>query len=213
MRQKLGRLLVVAGELFCFCFKDIDEELANRLALLLRIGDAGERGQKCLRCINVNERNIVVPPEQREHLFGLGEPQQTMVHEHAGEPIADRLVDQHRRDRGVDAAGEATDHPALADLSPDLLDRLLLEGAHGPIAPAAGDLAHEISQQRGAVRRVHDLEVELGGVEAARLVGNHGDRRIGRGADHPKALRQPGDAVAVTHPDRIALALPPHAFV
>ena len=105
LRQESGRLPAVACELFCFCFKDIDEELANRLALLLRIGDAGERGQKFLRRINVNERNIVVAPEQRDHLLGLGEPQQSVVHEHAGKLLADRLVDQHRRDRGVDAAG------------------------------------------------------------------------------------------------------------
>jgi hypothetical protein len=101
---------------------------------------------------------------------------------------------------------------AVADLGADLLDRLLLEGAHGPVALAAGDLAHEVADERGAVRRVHDLEMELGGVEPACLVGDHGDRRIRRGADHAEALRQPGDAVAVAHPDRIALALAPHPF-
>ena len=35
---------------------------------------------------------------------------------------------------------------------------------------------------------------------------------FGRGADHAEALGQPGDAVAVAHPDRIALALAPHAL-
>src|SRR5437762_8845311 len=52
------------------------------------------------------------------------------------------------------------------------------------------DLAHEVAQQRGAVRRMHDLEVELGGVEPALLVRDHGDGRIGRGADHPEARGQ-----------------------
>ena len=56
LRQELG-----AAELFRFRFKDIDEELANRLALLFRIADTGQRGQELLRCINVDERNIVVP--------------------------------------------------------------------------------------------------------------------------------------------------------
>ena len=102
-----------------------------------------------------------------------------MVDEHAGELLADRLVDQHRGDRAVDAAGQPADHAALADLGADLLDRLLLEGAHGPVALAAGDLAHEVAQQCRAVGGVHDLEVELGGVEFALLVGDHGDRRVG----------------------------------
>ena len=111
-----------------------------------------------------------------------------MIDEHAGELLADRLVDQHRGDGGIDAAGQPADHPALADLAADFLDRLVLEGAHGPVAGAARDLAHEIAQDGGAVRRVHDLEMELRGVEFARLVGDHGDRRVGRGADHAEAL-------------------------
>ena len=129
-----------------------------------------------------------------------------MIDEHAGELLADRLVDQHGGDRGVDAAGEPADHPALADLAADFLDRLVLERAHRPVAGAAGDLAHEIAQDGGAVRRVHDLEMELRRVELALFVGDHGDRRIGRGADGDKTFRRLGDAVAVAHPHRIALA-------
>ena len=110
-----------------------------------------------------------------------------MIDEDAGELLADRLVDEHRGHRGIDAAGQAADHPALADLAADLLDRLLLEGAHRPVAGAAGDLAYEIAQDGGAVRRVHDFEMELRGVEFARLVGDHGDRRVGRGADRARS--------------------------
>ena len=90
-----------------------------------------------------------------------------MVDEHAGELVADRLVQQHRGDRGIDAAGESADHLALAHLGADLLDRLILEGAHGPVAGAARDLAHEIAQERRAVRGVHHFEMELGRVEFA----------------------------------------------
>ena len=135
-----------------------------------------------------------------------------MIDEHAGELVADRLVDQHRRDRRVDAAGEAADDAALADLLADFLDRLFLEGAHGPVAGEAGDVAHEIAQQRRAVRRVHHFEMELGGVEFARVVADDGDRRIGRGAEHLEARRQLGHAVAVAHPDRIFFALAPNAL-
>src|SRR2546428_227776 len=58
-------------------------------------------------------------------------PQEAVVHEDAGEPLADRLVDQRRRDRRVDAAREPADHAVLvAHLRPDVGDGLVHEGAH-----------------------------------------------------------------------------------
>ena len=56
-----------------------------------------------------------------------------------------------------------------------------------------------------------DFEMELRGVEFALVVGDHGDRRVRRRAGHREALRQLGDAVAVAHPYRIALADLPDA--
>ena len=92
------------------------------------------------------------------------------------------------------ATAESTppDNPQItlpvADLAADFLDRFQLERAHGPVAGAAGDLAHEIAQDGGAVRRVHDFEMELRRVELAFVVGDHGDRRVGRSADDFEAV-------------------------
>ena len=121
-------------------------------------------------------------PEQVDDGLGLVEPQHAVVDEHAGELVADRLVDQHRGHGGIDAAGEAADHPALADLGADLFDRLLAEGAHGPVAGEAGDLADEIADQFGAVGRVHHFGVEHQAVIFALLVLDHRERRIRRDA-------------------------------
>ena len=57
-----------------------------------------------------------VAAERLDDLLGLVRPHQPVVDEHAGELVADRLVDEQRRDRRVDAAGEAADHPLRADL-------------------------------------------------------------------------------------------------
>ena len=159
----------------------------------------------------MHQRDVVVMPEQVDDGLGLVEPQQAVIDEHAGELVADRLVDQHGRDRGVDAAGEAADHPALADLRADLLDRLLAEGAHGPVAGEARDLAHEIAQQFRAVGRVHHLGVEHQPVIFALLVLDDRKRRIRRGAGDRKARRHFGDAVAMAHPDLMPLARRPVA--
>ncbi len=145
--------------------------------------------RNCLRRIHMHQRNVVVVAEQVDDRLGFVQPQQAVIDEHAGELVADRFMDQHRGHRGIDAARQAADHPALADLRADLLDRFLAEGAHGPVAAEAGDLAHEIADQLRAVRRVHHFEMELHRVEFALLVGDHRDRRARRLGDGAKARR------------------------
>ena len=132
-----------------------------------------------------------------------------MIDEHAGELVADRFMDQHRGDGGIDAAGQAADHFALADLLADLLDRFLAEGAHGPVAGEACNLADEIADQLGAVGRMHHFGVEHQPVIFALLVLDHGERRIRRGAGDDEARRHLGDAVAMAHPDLMLLAHAP----
>ena len=73
------------------------------------------------------------------------------------------------------------------------------------------DLVHEVGEQLGAVGRVHDLGVEHGRVDAARLVGGDGERRVLARRLDGEALGQPRDAVAVAHPHRVALADLPDA--
>ena len=92
-------------------------------------------------------------------------PQEAVVDEDAGELVADRPVHEQRRDRGVDAAGEAAEHALAADLRADALDLLLDDGGGRPRGRRAGDLVEEVLQQLLAVRRVHDLRVELHAVE------------------------------------------------
>ena len=145
-------------------------------------------------------------PEQVDDGLGFIKPQHAVIDEHAGELVADRFVDQHRGHRGIDAAGEAADHPALAYLGADLFDRLFTKRAHGPVAGEAGDLADEIADQLGAVGRVHHFGVEHQAVIFALLVLDHRERRVRRDAGHRKARRHFGDAVAMAHPDLMLFA-------
>ena len=166
----------------------VDEELADGLALDLRVGHALERADEQVLRLHVDERDVVVVAEERDDLLGFGCAHQAVVDEDAGELVADGLVDQHRGDGGIDAAGQAADHPAGADLGADARDRLLAEGLHGPVAPAAGDVAHEVADQLRALRRVHHLRMELHGVEFALLVRHHREGRVLR---TPRAPRSP----------------------
>src|SRR3954452_15595430 len=152
------------------------------------------------------QRDVVVTPEQIDHGLGFVEPQQAVIDEHAGELIADSLVNQHGGHPSIDAAPQAADHLALADLLADFLDRLFAEGAHGPVPGEACDLAHEIADQFGAIRRVHHFGVEHQAVISALLILDHRKRRVGADARDDEAGWHPRDAVAIAHPDRMTFA-------
>ena len=87
------------------------------------------------------------------------------------------------------------------------VDRLVAVGAHRPVACDAGDVVDEVGEQLGAVRRVHHL-----GMEHACRRSCARRRRRWRRARPPtrpttsKPWRQRGDAVAMAHPDLVALA-------
>ena len=84
-----------------------------RLPLLLRVGDAREAREEALLRLDVHERDVEVAAERLDHLLRLALAQEAVVDEDARELVADRLVDEQRRDGRVDAAGERAEH-ALA---------------------------------------------------------------------------------------------------
>ena len=139
--------------------------------------------------------------ERRHDLVAFVEAQQAVIDEHADELLADRPVQQRGDHGGIDAAGQAEQHLARADLRAHARDRILDDVADAPQRLAAADLAHEALQDARALRRVRDLGMELHAVEAPRA-----RRPCRRGASWPwtamstEAGRQRVDAVAVAHP-------------
>ena len=69
-------------------------------------------------------------------LLDLAFAQQAVVDEHAGELVADGLVDEGGGDCGVDTAGQAADHFGVADLLADLGDLVLDDGGGVPVVAA-----------------------------------------------------------------------------
>ena len=95
---------VGAADLLRFGLEHVDELGADELALGFGVADSVEPGEEILARVHVDQRDVVAVAEQRNDLFGLAHAQQPMVDEHAGQLLADRLVDQHRGDRAVDPA-------------------------------------------------------------------------------------------------------------
>src|SRR5438093_839166 len=59
-------------------------------------------------------------------------PQKPIVDEDADQFFFDRLINQRRSDGRIDAAAEATEHPAVSDLLADPVDRSLDKVLHSP---------------------------------------------------------------------------------
>ena len=83
---------------------------------------------------------------RRDHLLGFALAHQAVIDEDAGELVADRLVDQHRRDRESTPPERPQITRPLPDLRADAGDRLGAESRHGPVAAAAADVEDEIAQ-------------------------------------------------------------------
>ena len=212
MRQILDRPLAVGRDAARLGLERVDEKAPDGLALRLRVVEPSERGQKFLRRVDMDKGYVVVAAEKADHLLRLALAQKAVVDEDAGQLVADRLVDQDRRDRRIDAAREAADHAGFADLRADAGDLLGAKRGHRPVALEARDFVQEIGDEFGAVGRVDHLGVEHGGVVAPLLVRRD---RIGRVLGHgvdAETLRELRYPVAMAHPHRIAPAGFPHAL-
>lgn len=203
---------VGAAELLCLFLKGLDEQPADDLALGFRVADAFELTDETIGGIDVQQVQIVVLAEHGDDAGRLVLAHQAVVDEDAGQLVADGLVDQQGCDGAVDAARKRADDTLVAHLRADLLDRLLPVGRHRPVALDAGNVVNEITDQLGAIRRMHDLGMELHAVIFPLLVGDEGVGRVGGGGDHLETIRQRGDAVAMAHPDLMARAGGPEAL-
>ena len=151
----------------------------------------------------MDQRHVVMVAEHGDDLLRLAQPQQAVIDEDAGQLVPDRLMDQNRRHRGVDAARQAADHLLVAHLFADLADRLFAIGAHRPVAFETGQF-HEILIEFRALGGVMHLRMELHGKETARGIGGDGEGGVGGGAIDLEPRRDGRDVVAVAHPDLFA---------
>jgi hypothetical protein len=187
LHQELDRLavrLAVGDHLAGRLLEYPDELAADDLALLLGVGDAGQRVEEPVGRLDDLEAYAGRRDEILLDLLGLALAQQAVVDEDARQPVADRALDQSRGDGGVDAAGEAADRPLAADLRADPLDLLVDDVDHRPRRPAAGTLVQEVLEHVHALGAVQHLRVELHAVQPLVVVLEHGDRRaVGRRGD------------------------------
>ena len=170
--------------------------------------DALEPREKPLLGVDVDEGHVEVPAERLHHLRSLVLAQEAVVDEDARELVPDRLVHEQRGHGRVDAARQRAEDALAADLGANPLHLLLDNRGRRPGRRCVGDAVEEVLEDVLAVRRVHDLGVELDAVEVAlrRLEGGHRRRRGRR--DDLRAVGRLRDRVAVAHPHGLLVGSP-----
>ena len=134
---------------------------------VLRVGHAGQPVEKQLRRVHEHERQLQ-PLVALANLRRFVQAQHAVVDEDAGQLVADRAMDDERRDRRVDAAAQRADDAAVADLRADPRRRLLDKRRHRPVAGAAADAVGEVAQDLEAAFGVDDFRDGTGSRRATR---------------------------------------------
>ncbi len=116
LRQPLHMAAARGCDLGRFLVEDLDEQAADDLALRLRVGHAFQRGEVAIGCIDANHLDAHVLGHGGHHLVAFLPAQQAGIDEHAGELLADGLVQQRRDHRRIHAAGQPQQHMIVADL-------------------------------------------------------------------------------------------------
>ena len=112
-----------------------------------------------------------------------------MIHEHAGQLLADGLSQHSCQNGGIHAAGQGAQHLAIADALTQGLDVVFHKGVHLPVAGAAADVVHEVAQHLLAFRSVQHFRMELDRVQALLGVLCRSYRAVDRVSSDLKAGR------------------------
>ena len=194
----------VAEDLGLGRLEDPDELAADDLALLLGVGDPGERVEEPLLGVDDLQLDAGGGDEVALDLLGLALAHQPVVDEHAGQPVADGALDERGGDRGVDAAGEAADRLAASPIWSRI--RSICSSTMLTIVQVGRQPAiwwRKCSSTCWPCWVCMHLGVPLDAGQPAVDVLEGGDRRDRGGGEHREPLGRGGDRVAVGHPDGV----------
>ncbi len=192
-----------------------DELAPDDLALLLRVADTLQMTEEGIGSIHGDQTHAGGGDVVLLDLLALALAEQSVIDEHGGELVADRLVHERRGDGGVDAAGESRDDAGRADLLANARDLLVDDVATVPVGGEAGSPVQEVLEDLLSVVGVLHFWVPLHAVEALLVVAECRDGGVGGGCQDVEALGRASDLVAVAHPDvlRVRLAAEEHTAI
>ncbi len=182
-------------------FENADEFLADDLALLLRVSDAFQGGEKLPGGIHRHQFGAHLLAEGAHHLFRFPLAQQTGIHENSHLLVADGLMHQRGSHRRVHAPADRRQDAFLSNLGLDPGDTFLDDGRRSPVRCAAANVHRKMLEDFRAIRRVLDFGMELHGEILALKIAHRRDGAVAAFGKCNEPLRHFRDPVAVRHPD------------
>ena len=191
--------VVDLAQLLGFFLEDPDEFLADGLALGFGVGDTGEPSKEAVASVDTNEVHA-------ESFFvnffdggGLIFTHEAVVHEDAGEAVADGLVDQEGGDGRIHSAGESADGTAIADLILDLLNGQVHEVFQLPGAFHLADIEKEIFEKGLALFEMAMFWMGLNCIDLPVLIDKGGDFALVSVGNDLKARAGVGHLIVMVH--------------
>src|SRR5262249_19715918 len=127
--------------------------------------------------------------------------QQTVIDENAGKLVADSLVQERGRHRGIDATAQSKHNLIFADLLTDTRASFFNERPHRPVHRAVANVVDKILQDLFASRCVRDFGMKLQPIKLALRMLDGGEIATVRCSYNAKTFRQRRYFVAMTIPN------------
>ena len=127
--------------------------------------------------------------------------QHAVIDEDARQAVADGAVQQHGCHRRIDTARKTEDDAVVAQRLAQFGHGRFDETGRAPQSAAAADVHDKVPEQLRTLQCMKDFRMELHAPEGLVSGLIRGVFHRGRRGDAPESGRQPGDGVAVAHPD------------
>jgi hypothetical protein len=141
--------------------EDANKFAPDELPLFFRIRHPTEQFEEALSGVDILQANMEISSKDPLHGFGFARAKQAIVDKNAGQLVTNCTMNKRRRNRGINAAGEAQDHFVVANFSPDFAAGLLDKRAHRPIGGTTAGFVEKVFNNVFAQRGVCDLRMKL----------------------------------------------------
>ena len=144
IERSLGQEVYIP-DLSDLTLENLYEGPADYLALALGIRDPFESLEKLPRSPDHTQIYLKISPEYLLDRFPFTFAQQTVVNEHAYQLVADSLVDEGRRHRGIHSTAEPENHPPILYFPAYFSNGIISVVRHRPVRLTPADFKQKIA--------------------------------------------------------------------